>query len=296
MLVPADTLEKGVWACLTAPVNEELAYVADTLDIDFDDLTAATDPEERARVQVEDNYSLIIFDVPITATRTDVETFDTIPLGVILAGGCVVTVCSEEAPVLGILARSGMRGLAKELELLRVDCHHIAASRMNARRMSHDCNREIVIITGFRQIAFSAHGLFRWRSYYSYLSTVFVNGIFQCNRSHTRESSDHIMSAGVPHSAKSIVLCEKAYDRSGLITLICSYKRCRHIALTRRHAKAVLHNEFCQQLNGMKLFVSEFRMGDCSFAESYRDLKLITTLQEFNSLIDFSFKIVGIYH
>ena len=111
MLVPADTLEKGVWACLTAPVNEELAYVADTLDIDFDDLTAATDPEERARVQVEDNYSLIIFDVPITDTRNDVETFDTIPLGVILAGGCVVTVCSEEAPVLGILARSGMRGL-----------------------------------------------------------------------------------------------------------------------------------------------------------------------------------------
>jgi Mg2+ and Co2+ transporter CorA len=49
--------------------------------------------------------------VPITDTRNDVETFDTIPLGVILAGGCVVTVCSEEAPVLGILARSGMRGL-----------------------------------------------------------------------------------------------------------------------------------------------------------------------------------------
>ena len=74
MLVPAETLERGGWACLTAPVNEELASVADTLDIDFDDLTAATDPEERARVQVEDNYVLVIFDVPITDTRNDVET------------------------------------------------------------------------------------------------------------------------------------------------------------------------------------------------------------------------------
>ena len=110
-LVPVETLEPGVWACLTAPVNEELAYVADALGIDFDDLMAATDPEERARVQVEDNYSLVIFDVPITDVRNDVETFDTIPLGVILANGCVVTVCSAEAPVLGQLTSGGIRGL-----------------------------------------------------------------------------------------------------------------------------------------------------------------------------------------
>ena len=110
-LVPVDSLERGVWACLTAPTNEELAYVADTLEIDFDDLTAATDPEERARVQVEDGYSLVLFDVPVTDTRNDVNTYDTIPLGVILARGCVVTVCSEDAPLLGILSRNGMRGL-----------------------------------------------------------------------------------------------------------------------------------------------------------------------------------------
>ncbi len=119
-IVPADTLEAGVWACLTAPVNEELAYVADTLGIDFDDLIAATDPEERARVQVEVGYSLVIFDVPIAEVRNDVETHTTIPLGVILTNDCVVTVCSAEAPVLELLVKGRMRDLdtAKPINFL----------------------------------------------------------------------------------------------------------------------------------------------------------------------------------
>ena len=110
-LVQAETLDEGVWACLTAPVNEELAYVADALGIDFDDLAAATDLEERARVQVEVGYALVIFDVPVTEVRNDVATYDTIPLGVILAKDCVVTVCSAEAPVLTQLTSNGIRGL-----------------------------------------------------------------------------------------------------------------------------------------------------------------------------------------
>ena len=119
-LVQVESLEKGVWACLTTPVNEELAFVADTLDIDFDDLAAATDPEERARVQVEVGYALVIFDVPVTEVRNDVSTYDTIPLGVILAKDCVVTVCSADAPVLNQLANNGIRGLdtAKPINFL----------------------------------------------------------------------------------------------------------------------------------------------------------------------------------
>ena len=110
-LVQVEALEKGVWVCLTAPVNEELAYVADALNIDFDDLIAATDVEERARVQVEEGYSLVIFDVPVSDVRNDIETYDTIPLGVILTRDCVVTICSAEAPVIAQLISSGIRGL-----------------------------------------------------------------------------------------------------------------------------------------------------------------------------------------
>ena len=119
-LVAAESLEKGVWASLVAPVNEELAFVADALDIDFDDLMAATDTEERARTQVEDGYSLVIVDVPVTDIRNDVETYDTIPLGIILTKDCVVTVCSADAPVLDRLTANGIRGLdtAKPINFL----------------------------------------------------------------------------------------------------------------------------------------------------------------------------------
>ncbi len=113
-LVHAPSIEKGVWASLIAPTNEEMAYIADALEVDFDDLTAATDTEERARVQVEEAYSLVLIDVPVSDIRNDVETYGTIPLGIILADGCTVTVCSEEAPVLALLARGAVRGLNTE--------------------------------------------------------------------------------------------------------------------------------------------------------------------------------------
>ena len=110
-LVPCERIAEGVWARLVAPSNEEAAYVADELGIDFDDLIAATDPEERARVQVEDGYSLVLFDVPVADVRNDVETFTTIPLGVLLSKGSVVTVCSTEVPFLTRLAKDRVRGL-----------------------------------------------------------------------------------------------------------------------------------------------------------------------------------------
>ena len=108
------SIGKGVWVRLVAPSNEEAAYVSDELGIDFDDLIAATDPEERARVQVEEGYALVLFDVPVQDVRNEVETFTTIPLGVLIAKGSVVTVCSCEVPTVARLATERVRGLTTE--------------------------------------------------------------------------------------------------------------------------------------------------------------------------------------
>ena len=112
--VPVEGFERGTWVRLVGPSNEEAARVADELGIDFDDLIAATDLEERSRVQVEDGYTLVLFDVPVAEVRHDVETYTTIPLGVILAGGSVVTVCSCEVPVLSRLVTARIRGLCTQ--------------------------------------------------------------------------------------------------------------------------------------------------------------------------------------
>ncbi len=58
------------------------------------------DDEESSRVEVEDNYTLILVDIPSIETRNDREAYTTIPLGIILVNDILITVCAEETPVL----------------------------------------------------------------------------------------------------------------------------------------------------------------------------------------------------
>ena len=52
--------ENGSWLCLSEPTDVELATVASQTGIDLADLRAPLDDEERSRVDVEDDYTMII--------------------------------------------------------------------------------------------------------------------------------------------------------------------------------------------------------------------------------------------
>lgn len=88
---------KGCWVCMTSPTSEELNYIAGYYKMDdADDLSAAMDPEESSRIDVEDNYTLILVDIPTTEVRNEKNRYVTIPLGIILNDDAVITVCLEE--------------------------------------------------------------------------------------------------------------------------------------------------------------------------------------------------------
>jgi magnesium transporter len=82
------------------PTVTEGEEVARKLDIDIQDLLAALDEEESSRVELEDGYTLILVDIPTTEIRHDKEAYTTIPLGIILTQDVIITVCTEETPVL----------------------------------------------------------------------------------------------------------------------------------------------------------------------------------------------------
>ena len=90
----------GMWINLTAPTQEEILEVSKQFDIDLSDVRAALDEEESSRVDVNDGYVLIIFDIPTVQIRHNQEAYTTIPLGIIWAGDVTITVCSVETPIL----------------------------------------------------------------------------------------------------------------------------------------------------------------------------------------------------
>ena len=82
---PPDT-EEGCWIALTNPTATEIFEFSEKFDIEVDDLRSPLDEEERSRIEVEDNYTLILVDVPMIEERNDKDWYGTIPLGIIVTG------------------------------------------------------------------------------------------------------------------------------------------------------------------------------------------------------------------
>jgi len=93
---------KDCWICMTNPSEEELEAVQSLYNIDPDDLSAALDEEETSRIDVEDNYTLILIDIPTVEVRNDKNRYVTIPLGIILLQDSIITVCLEDTPLLNL--------------------------------------------------------------------------------------------------------------------------------------------------------------------------------------------------
>lgn len=96
-----DTIQPGSWVKLVAPTEEEMRFVSSELGIELDFIRAATDEEERARLEVEGDAVLILVDTPVVATeRTGLELHNSIPLGIIYTPENIVTVCLRDVDIL----------------------------------------------------------------------------------------------------------------------------------------------------------------------------------------------------
>ena len=111
-LTRVDDMNEGAWICLTNPTDDEVRRVAATLDIEPADIVAATDPEESARISLEDGYTVIIVDIPVKVDGAGEGIYTTIPLGILLTQELIVTVCSTDTAVIGDFAACRVKGFS----------------------------------------------------------------------------------------------------------------------------------------------------------------------------------------
>ena len=93
-------MQPGCWIALTNPTASEIIDIADAYQIDPDHLKAPLDEEERSRIEVEEEYTLVLVDIPSIEERSGKDWFVTIPLAIIMTNDVLITVCLEETPVL----------------------------------------------------------------------------------------------------------------------------------------------------------------------------------------------------
>jgi len=91
------TLTKGAWINIVNPTPYELKVVSTLTEVDPDFLRSALDDEERSHTDVEDDSVMILTNVPVYRGE---DSYDTLPLAIILTDEHLITVCLEETPVM----------------------------------------------------------------------------------------------------------------------------------------------------------------------------------------------------
>lgn len=107
----------GNWIALTAPQKEELEEVAHRYEIDIVDMRAAMDDEETSRIDVNDNYTMILCDIPSVEIRHKQAAYTTVPLGVIWTDTVIITICSVENPILQQFINNVVRGFTTKKQV-----------------------------------------------------------------------------------------------------------------------------------------------------------------------------------
>lgn len=95
-----EKIGDGVWVQMLQPTHQECAEIAEVLNVDIEDIQAALDEEESSRIELQDGYTLILVDIPTVEIRHEKQSYTTIPLGIILTQDVIVTVCTDDTPVL----------------------------------------------------------------------------------------------------------------------------------------------------------------------------------------------------
>lgn len=94
---------------MTAPTLEETTQIAKECNVDIADLRDALDDEESSRIELEDDYTFVLVDIPIQEVRNNRDTYTTIPLGIIIKEDMLITVCAQDTVVLRTFIKQRVR-------------------------------------------------------------------------------------------------------------------------------------------------------------------------------------------
>ncbi|MFF3099780.1 magnesium transporter CorA family protein [Viridibacillus arvi] len=118
-----ENFEKNSWINITSPSEEELKEVSHLCNIPIEFLEDPLDLEESARIQYDEetNCSLIVNDFPtIDVNSHKLDSYITIPIGIILGSDYIVTVCSQSDNFLDNLIKKNINTLMKSRFALEI--------------------------------------------------------------------------------------------------------------------------------------------------------------------------------
>ncbi len=91
-----DEWQPGCWVQVTCPTEEDIHFLKNTLHIPDYYISDIADTDERARYDMDNGWALIILRIPYVKETKSRTPYTTIPMGVIMKGNVLITVCNFE--------------------------------------------------------------------------------------------------------------------------------------------------------------------------------------------------------
>ena len=94
-------IEKNMWIHLVAPTNEEIIKISKITNLNEEVLLSVMDEEESARLDDDDDFTLIVLDIPVSADNF----YETYPFAIIYNNDFYVTICKKEIKLVDLMLK-----------------------------------------------------------------------------------------------------------------------------------------------------------------------------------------------
>ena len=114
MTIETKEFTKGNWINMVSPSEEEIKTVCENINIQEDFIRYALDPEEKARIDIEDDDNTILFiiDTPIIEIESGAKVYSTMPIGVIFVrDDYIITVSLNKNQVIEDLYKKKLKNI-----------------------------------------------------------------------------------------------------------------------------------------------------------------------------------------
>ncbi len=144
-----DNFEDGAWVNLINPTPHEINEISTLFNIEVNHILSALDEEERARIEVDDNCTVIIVDVPIKESEEGLGTYATIPMTIIIGDKFIITTCLKNVQLLDDFSSGKIKGFFTFkktrfiLQLLYKNASYFLQYLRHIDRLSHRIEREL---------------------------------------------------------------------------------------------------------------------------------------------------------
>lgn len=138
-----ETIANGAWVNVVGPTPEEMEKLVNW-GMDMDYINYSLDQDEMPRMERDEEYTFILLRIPIHQPESDIP-YNTVPLGIMILGNRIITVCRYESDIIKVLSNGKYR-LMKTGKRYRLALYIFLETAARYLNLLRDINRATELV------------------------------------------------------------------------------------------------------------------------------------------------------